>query len=107
MLPLMDWTSLREQFPVTRRWAYFDHAAVAPISAPAQRALVEWAADMADNGEVHEPLWGRRVTEVPRPAGQLLGAAPLDVAFVKNASEGVGIVAEGFPWQAGDNLVTA
>jgi cysteine desulfurase / selenocysteine lyase len=107
MLPLMDWTSLREQFPVTRRWAYLDHAAVAPISAPAQRALVEWAADMADNGEVHEPQWNRRVNEVRRLAGQLLGADPLDVAFIKNTSEGVGIVAEGFPWQPGDNVVTA
>jgi cysteine desulfurase/selenocysteine lyase len=107
MLLLMDWTSLREQFPVTRRWAYFDHAAVAPISAPAQRALVEWAADMADNGEVHEPLWVRRVNEVRRLTGQLLGADPLDVAFVKNTSEGIGIVAEGFPWRPGDNVVTA
>lgn len=107
MLLLMDWTSLREQFPVTRRWAYFDHAAVAPISAPAQRALVEWAADLADNGEIHEPLWVRRVNEVRRLTGQLLNADPLDVAFVKNTSEGIGIVAEGFPWQPGDNAVTA
>jgi selenocysteine lyase/cysteine desulfurase len=107
MLLLMDWTSLREQFPVTRRWAFFDHAAVAPLSAPAQRAVVEWAADMADNGDVHEPLWFRRVNEVRGLAGRLLGADPLDVAFVKNTSEGVGIVAEGFPWQAGDNVVTA
>ncbi len=107
MLRLMNWTSLREQFPVTRRWAYLDHAAVAPISAPAQRALVEWAADMADNGEIHEPLWVRRTNEVRRLAGQLVGADPLDIAFVKNTSEGIGIVAEGFPWQPGDNVITA
>ncbi|HJT76771.1 MAG TPA: aminotransferase class V-fold PLP-dependent enzyme, partial [Gemmataceae bacterium] len=31
----------------------------------------------------------------------------LDVAFVKNTSEGIGIVAEGFPWQPGDNVVIA
>jgi cysteine desulfurase / selenocysteine lyase len=107
MLLVMDWTSLREQFPVTRRWAYFDHAAVAPLSGPAQRAVVEWAADMTDNGVVHEPLWFRRVNEVRGLAGRLLNADPLDVAFVKNTSEGIGIVAEGFPWQAGDNVVTA
>ncbi len=103
----MDWTSLREQFPVTRRWAYFDHAAVAPISGPAQRAVLEWAADMADNGDVHEPLWSRRVNEVRGLAGRLLNADALDVAFVKNTSEGVGIVAEGFPWRPGDNVVIA
>jgi selenocysteine lyase/cysteine desulfurase len=107
MLLVMDWTSLREQFPVTRRWAFFDHAAVAPLSGPAQRALVEWAADMADNGDVHESSWFRRVNEVRGLAGRLLNADPLDVAFVKNTSEGVGIVAEGFPWRPGDNVVTA
>src|SRR5215470_13985787 len=107
MLRLMDWTSLREQFPVTRRWAYFDHAAVAPLSGPAQRAVVEWTADMTDNGDVHEPLWFRRTNEVRGLAGRLLNADPLDVAFIKNTSEGVGIVAEGFLWRPGDNVVTA
>jgi selenocysteine lyase/cysteine desulfurase len=103
----MDWDELRHEFPVTRRWAFFDHAAVAPLSGPAQRAMTEWAADMADNGDVHESRWTKRVEEVRRLAGRLIGADPLDVAFIKNTSEGIGIVAEGFPWQPGDNVVTA
>jgi len=103
----MDWAALREGCPVTRRWAFFDHAAVAPLTARAQQAIVEWAADMAENGDVNEPRWNRRVEEVRGLAGQLFNADPLDLAFVKNTSEGVGIVAEGFPWQAGDNVVTA
>jgi hypothetical protein len=28
----MNWQSLRDEFPVTRRWAFFDHAAVAPLT---------------------------------------------------------------------------
>jgi selenocysteine lyase/cysteine desulfurase len=40
-------------------------------------------------------------------AGRLLNADPLDVAFVPNTSAGVGFIAEGFPWQAGDNVITA
>jgi selenocysteine lyase/cysteine desulfurase len=103
----MDWTALRTEFPVTRRWAFFDHAAVAPISGRAQQALVDWAADMAENGDVHEAQWVQRVEAVRRLAGQLLHADPLDIAFIKNTSEGIGIVAEGFPWQPGDNIITA
>jgi cysteine desulfurase / selenocysteine lyase len=103
----MDWNKLRDEFPITRRWAFFDHAAVAPLSGRAQRAMTEWAADMAENGDVHEPTWVRRVEEVRRLAGRLLNADPLDLAFVKNTSEGIGIVAEGLPWQTGDNVVTA
>jgi selenocysteine lyase/cysteine desulfurase len=103
----MDWNSLRDEMPVTRRWAFFDHAAVAPISGRAQRAIGDYAADLAENGDVNERRWLDRIEEVRRLAGQLIGADPLDVAFVKNTSEGIGIVAEGFPWQAGDNVVTA
>src|SRR5438477_10314856 len=33
----MDWISLRNEPPITARWAYFDHAAVAPISGRAHR----------------------------------------------------------------------
>ena len=103
----MDWSALRAEFPVTRRWAFFDHAAVAPLSDRAQKAIQEWAVDIAANGYVHERRWTQRLEEVRRLAGQLLNADPLDVAFVKNTSEGIGIVAEGFPWQAGDNMITA
>jgi selenocysteine lyase/cysteine desulfurase len=103
----MDWTALRSEFPVTRRWAFFDHAAVAPISGRAQQALADWATDMAENGDVHESQWVQRIETVRRLAGQLLNADPLDIAFVKNTSEGIGIVAEGFPWKPGDNIITA
>src|SRR6266404_3077788 len=103
----MDWAALREGCPVTRRWAYFDHAAVAPLTARAQRALAEYAADLAEHGVVHASARLRHVEEVRKFAGQLINADPLDVAFVKNTSEGIGIVAEGFPWRPGDNVVTA
>lgn len=103
----MDWEKLREEFPVTRRWAFLDHAAVAPLSRRAQEAMAAWAADMTLNGDVNLGTWQRRVEEVRGLFGRLLNADPLDVAFVKNTSEGVGIVAEGYPWREGDNVVIA
>jgi cysteine desulfurase / selenocysteine lyase len=103
----MNWNEFRNAFPVTRHWAYLDHAAVAPLSGPAQHALAEWATDLTENGVVHEPEWLRRVETVRQSIGRLINADPLDIAFVKNTSEGVGIVAEGLPWRAGDNVVTA
>jgi selenocysteine lyase/cysteine desulfurase len=103
----MDWNELRREFPVTTRWAYFDHAAVAPMTERARRTLVEWAGDVTENGEVHDPARVRRIEEVRRLAAQLLNADPLDIAFIKNTSEGIGIVAEGLRWRTGDNVVTA
>jgi len=103
----MDWTSLRNEFPVTRRWAFLDHAAVAAPTERARRALVEWTDDLAANGVVTEGRWLKRVEESRQLFGRLLNADPLDVAFVKNTSEGIDFVAEGFPWRPGDNVVTS
>jgi selenocysteine lyase/cysteine desulfurase len=103
----MDWTAWRLEHPITARWAYFGHAAVAPVTARARQTLIDWANDLADNGVVHDSTRVRRIEEVRRLAGQLLHADPLDIAFVKNTSEGLGIVAEGLSWNSGDNVVTA
>jgi selenocysteine lyase/cysteine desulfurase len=99
--------ALGARFPVTNKWVFLDHAAVAPISAPAQQALVEWAGDMAENGAVFLERWVKRVEQVRASAAQLLGANLREIAFIKNTSEGICFVAEGFPWKADDNIVTA
>ena len=103
----MDWNLLRADMPVTERWAYLDHAAVAPLTKRALNALREWGDDMTAHGLVNERRWLTRIDEVRHLAARLIGADPLDVAFIKNTSEGIGIVAEGFPWQPGDNVVIA
>lgn len=103
----MDWTDLRRECPVSQRWAYLDHAAVAPLTERARQTLVAWAADLAENGEINDSTRVRQVEEVRSRAARLLHADPLDIAFIKNTSEGVGIVAEGLPWRSGDNVVTA
>ena len=48
----IDWNALREtEFPVARRWAYFDHAAVSPLPRRSGEALRSWAADQEQNGD--------------------------------------------------------
>lgn len=101
----MDWAAFRNEFPVTRRWAFLDHAAVAPLPAVAVRALAEYATDAAQNGIASVARWSTRAKAVKASAARLLNAAPEEIAFIKNTSDGVGLVAEGFPWKAGDNVV--
>ena len=92
--------------PIAQRWAYFDHAAVSPLPEPTRRALVDWAAEAAESGDTIWPMWSRKVDGLRRQAAHLIGASPEEIALVHNTTEGVNLVAEGFPWQAGDNIVT-
>src|ERR1700722_3207788 len=100
------WAEFRRQMPVTHKWAYFDHAGVAPLPAPARDAVVQYARQAADEGDTIWPVWNRRVEEVRQLGARLVGAAPEEIALVRNTTEGIGLIAEGFPWQAGDNVVT-
>ena len=101
-----DWAEFRRQMPAARRWAYFDHAAVAPLAGPAQEALVRWAADAAENGATPYAAWMQQLEQLRTLAARLIAAEPQEIALVGNTTEGITLVAEGFPWQPGDNVVT-
>ncbi|WP_020473767.1 aminotransferase class V-fold PLP-dependent enzyme [Zavarzinella formosa] len=103
----IDIPALRSHFPVTKQWAFLDHAAVCAPSAACAAAMAEWATDLASNGIASFQKWHDRLKAVRLLAGQLLNADTKDVCFVGNTTQGVNIVAEGFPWRAGDNVVTA
>ena len=98
--------SLRGQMPIAQRLVYFDHAAVAPLPAPTGDAIQAWLAQATDEGDVAWPLWSRRVEHVRARAAGLLGAQPTEIALVPNTTTGIGLVAEGYPWREGDNVVT-
>jgi selenocysteine lyase/cysteine desulfurase len=104
----MNLEALRAQFPVTRHWAFLDHAAVSPLPEPAVAALRAYADDLADNGVTAVGRCVARVAEVRALAARLINAPAVeDVYFVPNTTHGIGVIAEGFPWQAGDNVVLA
>ena len=100
------WDRFRSQMPITEKWAYFDHAAVAPITRNAQKALRDWA-DQATLGAMQGwAAWRKQSEEVRKLGATLLGARTEEVAFVHNTTEGINFVVEGFPWKEGDNVVT-
>ena len=102
----MTWPDFRTRFPVAERWAFLDHASVAPLSAPAVAALAEYSRSLAENGIAAVKEWLDRIKHVRQLAAQLINAPDADdVYFVPNTTHGIGVVAEGFPWRPGDNVV--
>jgi cysteine desulfurase / selenocysteine lyase len=95
----------RNHFPVTERWAYFDHAGIAPLSTPVVEAVAAQARAVATDGSVGAEGRLGRLEEVRERAARLLGAPVTDVAFVKNTTEGMGFVASGLDFGPGDRVV--
>jgi len=99
-------TRLREQMPVTQKWAYLDHAAVAPLSGPAQQALGSWLEQAAEEGDTVWLDWAKQLNETRLAAAELINADTDEIALVPHTTAGINLVAEGLDWKAGDNVVT-
>lgn len=103
----MNWGRTRSFFPVTRELAYLNHAGVAPISTRVEDALSRYAAESTRYGALH---YGRayddEIERVRGRAAELVNASPDEIAFVKNTTEGLGLVATGLDWRPGDQVIT-
>ncbi len=103
----MNWQRVRSFFPVTRELAYLNHAGVAPISTRVEEALRRYAAEASHRGAFHYPrVYDAEIERVRGRAALLLGASPDEIAFVKNTTEGLGLVAAGLDWRPGEKVVT-
>ncbi len=98
--------AFRRQMPIAGKLAYFDHAAVAPISGPAHQAIEKWLDEAASQGIPRWPAWERELETTRATAAGLIGASPDEIALVPNTTWGIAMIAEGYPWQSGDNVVT-
>ena len=96
----------RAAMPIAARVAYFDHAAVAPLPSLARDSIRRWLDQATDEGDTAWTQWSRRMEEVRGTAATLIGAQAPEVALVPNTTSGISLVAEGFPWKNGDNVVT-
>ncbi len=100
----MDWEALRDEFPITRNYNFMNHAAVGPVSRRAADAARTYLARAEENAYLKSGFF-KQVDRVRAQAGVLINAQPDEIAFVKNTSEGISLVANGLKWQTGDNVV--
>src|ERR687886_2845455 len=92
--PIPDFAALRrEQFPVAERCTYLNHAALGPLPRRTADAVTELAADFRDRGVLAESKW---MPAVKRTRGLVAGVLHVEgdeIAFTKNTSQRLGIVA--------------
>ena len=98
----IDLDSLRREFPITQRWAYFDHATYGPHP----RAYVQTLAEVGR--QLSEDVLGAtsaRLEDVRASGAQLLHAAVDQVALLRSTGEATNLVTSGLEWQAGDEVI--
>lgn len=94
----------RSEFPALAGQIYLNHASVAPASTRVRNAVVAWIDDLVAHGLLHEQTWEARAEAARDSTAKLIGASKEEIAFVRNTSHGLGLVAEGLDWKQGDEV---
>jgi len=99
-----DWAGIRKQFPAAEKLTFLNSGMKALLPKRVGEAMQEWVADVY--GTAGTTAFSMAEIEETRAAvGETFGAPKEGVSLIKNTAEGVSIIAQGFPWRTGDNVV--
>ncbi len=101
-----DIARYRDEFPSTAACVHFNHAGVGPLSRRCTEAVAGFLADGRDFGTLRYATWERRADEVRAASARLVGAQADEIAFCAGTSDGLSLLATGFPWKPGDSVVS-
>jgi cysteine desulfurase/selenocysteine lyase len=94
----------RANYPALERWTYMDVAGRGVLSRGVRAALdAHLDARMLDGGD--KPRFFELIEETRARFAQLIHAEPDEIAYTKNISEGINMIATGFHWRRGDNVI--
>lgn len=97
--------SFRNRMPISRKWAYFDHAAVAPLPQNSCEAIQRWLEEATFEGDTRWLRWAGELESLRAAIARLVHSQPAEIALVPNTSTGISIVSEGLDWKPGDNVL--
>ncbi|HHV23101.1 MAG TPA: cysteine desulfurase [Methanosarcina sp.] len=107
---MYDVYAVREDFPVLKEVVYLDSTATTQTPKPAVEAMVEYFYRYAGNHGRGAHRLAREATnryeDARENVARFLNAEPSKTIFMKNTTEGINLVANSYPWEAGDHIVT-
>lgn len=96
---------IRQEFPVKKQCIYCNNAAVAPLPASTSGLLQEWLNEYTLQGSVNYPQWLKAIEQCRHDFARFINCIPSEIAFVKNTSAGLSTLANGYPFQEGDEVI--
>ena len=99
-------SAIASEFAIKKNRAYLNNASIGPCSKRVFNAVTGFMRDVEREGRNNYPSWCKYADRtVKAKIAKLIGAKRDEIAFVKNTTEGILIVANGLDWRAGDNVI--
>ncbi len=105
MTATIDVVSYREEFPLTKDWAYLNHAAHGPFPTRTIEAVKRYAESWGSPPDLAGNYGSTVVSDVKEGIAELAGGSPSNVAFVGSLADGMNLLGNGIEWRTGDNVL--
>ncbi|HII02223.1 TPA: cysteine desulfurase [Methanosarcinaceae archaeon] len=107
---MYDVYAVRKDFPVLKEVVYLDSTATTQTPVPAVEAMNEFFYRYAGNHGRGAHRLARETTnhyeDARETVAHFLNSEPPKTVFTKNTTEGINLVANSYPWEAGDHIIT-
>lgn len=93
-------------FPIKDTYVFLAHCSIAPLYRPAYDKERAFAEAQSRTGVLVYSQYDAILNGLRDAAARVLGTAADNVAFVKNTTEGIALIANGYPFQPGDEVIS-
>jgi selenocysteine lyase/cysteine desulfurase len=91
---MIDWSKIREHFPVTERVAYLNTAAAGPVSRASAEAASNYYQKMMHDGDVHWNRWLAERELIRKKIAKFINAEPDEIGLTTNTSSGMNVIVD-------------
>ncbi len=102
----MNLDHIREQIPTSKKYVYLNHAACSPLPTPVVDAQNHYLEERSVEASVPYESWIEHTDKTRTLIADFIHARPEEIAFLKNTTDGINVVAHMLPYRKGDNVVT-
>jgi cysteine desulfurase / selenocysteine lyase len=107
---MYDVYAIREDFPVLKEVVYLDNSATSQTPTPAVEAMIDYFYRYAGNYGRGAHRLARETTnryeDAREKVANFLNAESSKTIFTRNTTEGINLIANSYPWEAEDHIVT-
>lgn len=91
---MIDWHTIRKQFPVTNNSVYLNTAAAGPLAESTADAGAAYYEQMMNDGDLHWDEWLARREEIRAQVARFINAEPDEIGFTTNTSFGMNTIVD-------------
>ncbi|HZY98684.1 MAG TPA: aminotransferase class V-fold PLP-dependent enzyme [Candidatus Baltobacteraceae bacterium] len=95
----------RDEFAVTERYVYLNHAATGVLPRSSVSAIEEFVREQGSGGVLGTGRYEARMPEFRERIARFIGAKGGEIAVLRNTGDGANLVALGLDWRDGDEVI--